>query len=105
MSSLEKKPLRGTIPVMARVAIKKVAQVQGISLRSPRGAVMSVSSAFPCITEPCAQEEAGLEAGVGDEVQGRGPEHAHAHSHEHEPQLGDGGVGEHLLDVVLARRR
>ena len=91
----------GTMPVMARVAMTKVTQVQGISLRSPPSLLDVRLVAVAVHHRARAEEEAGLEEGVGDEVQDRRPEHAHAHAHEHEAQLGDGGVGEHLLDVVL----
>ena len=48
-----------------------------------------------------SEEEASLEEGVGHEVEDAGPIGADAHADEHEPELRDGAVGEHLLDVVL----
>ena len=52
-----------------------------------------------------AEEQAGLEHGVGEEVeQGRGPG-ADAEGHGHVPELRHGRVGEHLLDVVLHERQ
>ena len=48
-----------------------------------------------------AQEERGLEEGVGEDVEHARGESPGAHAHEHEAQLADGRIGQHLLDVVL----
>ena len=48
-----------------------------------------------------AEEEAGLEEGVREDVEEAGRERADADAEEHEAELAHGGVGEHLLDVVL----
>ena len=48
-----------------------------------------------------AEEEAGLEEGVRDEVEDRHAVGADAEREEHEAELRDGRVGEHLLDVGL----
>ena len=48
-----------------------------------------------------AEEQAGLEEGVRDQVEDAGRVGADAHGEEHEAELADGGVREHLLDVVL----
>ena len=48
-----------------------------------------------------AQEQAGLEEGVGEQVEdGRRPR-THPERHDHVAQLRDRGVGQHLLDVAL----
>ena len=48
-----------------------------------------------------AQEEQGLEPGMGEEVEhGRFPGQQ-AQGHDHVAQLGEGGVGQHALDVIL----
>ena len=51
-----------------------------------------------------AEEEAGLEEGVREDVEEAGRERADADAEEHEAELAHGGVGEHLLDVVLDER-
>ena len=51
------------------------------------------------------KEEAGLEAGVGHQVEHRRPVRPHPQRQEHEPELADGGVGQHLLDVLLDHRQ
>ena len=48
-----------------------------------------------------AEEQAGLEEGVGEEVEQRGGPRADAERHDHVAELADRRVGEHLLDVVL----
>jgi hypothetical protein len=52
----------------------------------------------------CAEEEAGLEERVREDVEEARREGADAHAQEHEAELADGAVGEHLLDVVLDER-
>ena len=47
------------------------------------------------------EEEAGLEAGVGEQVEDARPVGADADADEHEAELAHRRVGEHLLDVVL----
>ena len=47
------------------------------------------------------EEEQGLEEGVSEDVEDSGGECADAEREEHVAELGDGGVGEHALDVVL----
>ena len=51
------------------------------------------------------EEQQGLEEGVGDHVEHAGHERTRADREEHVPELGDRGVGQHLLDVVLSHRR
>jgi hypothetical protein len=48
-----------------------------------------------------AEEEAGLEEGVGEDVEDAGDVGADPGGEEHVAELGDRRVGEHLLDVVL----
>ena len=50
-----------------------------------------------------SEEEAGLEEGVGEDVEHARAEGSGPHAHEHEAQLGHGGIGQHLLDVVLGQ--
>ena len=47
------------------------------------------------------QEEQSLEEGVRYQVEHAGNGGAHTDRSHHEAELADGGVGEHLLDVVL----
>jgi len=47
------------------------------------------------------QEQERLEEGVGHQVEDRSGERPDACPEEHVAELGDGGVREHLLDVVL----
>ena len=49
----------------------------------------------------CAEEEQGLEEGVGDEVEHADGWAADSETHHHVAELGDGGVGEDALDVPL----
>ncbi len=49
----------------------------------------------------CAEEEERLEEGVGDEVEDADGWAAGAEADHHVAELGDGGVGEDALDVVL----
>ena len=81
--------------------------------RHPRGGHVPAHSAHaldvllavqPVDHRPGAEEEAGLEEGMGNEVQGAGKKCADADADEHEPELRHRGVGEHFLDVVLRRR-
>ena len=51
-----------------------------------------------------AEEEAGLEEGVREDVEEARRERADADAEEHEAELAHRGVGEHLLDVVLDER-
>ena len=53
------------------------------------------------ITGAGPEEEQRLEEGVRDEVEDRRGEGADPGGEEHEPELGNGRVGQHLLDVVL----
>ncbi len=48
-----------------------------------------------------SQEQEGLEEGMGDEMKHRGSIGPEARRQEHEAQLGNGGVGEDLLDIGL----
>ena len=48
-----------------------------------------------------AEEEQGFEEGVGDEVEHADGGAADAEAHHHVAELGDGGVGEDALDVLL----
>ena len=48
-----------------------------------------------------AEEEAGLEEGVRDEVEDRRAVGADAEREEHEAELRDRRIGQHLLDVGL----
>ena len=52
---------------------------------------------------PGTEEEAGLEGGVGEDVEHAGAESPDPQAHEHEAQLGHGGIGQHLFDVVLGQ--
>ena len=49
------------------------------------------------------EEKAGLEEGVGEQMEDAAREVAGTDAHEHETELTDGGVGEDLLEVVLAQ--
>ena len=49
----------------------------------------------------CAEEEEGLEEGVGDEVEDADGDSADAEAHHHVAELGDGGVGEDAFDIEL----
>ena len=51
-----------------------------------------------------AEEQAGLEERVREEVEQRGRPGADAERHDHVAELADGRVREHLLDVVLDER-
>ncbi len=60
MASFEKKPDKGTMPVMAMVAMRKVIRVAGILSFRPPMLRMSVSSPMPCITEPAPRKRQAL---------------------------------------------
>ena len=51
-----------------------------------------------------AEEEQGLEEGVGQEVEHRRLPCANAKRQKHVTDLADGGVGEHAFDIVLRQR-
>ena len=48
-----------------------------------------------------AEEEEGLEPGVGEEVEHAGFAREEADGHDHVAELGEGGVGENFFDVIL----
>ena len=52
-----------------------------------------------------AEEQAGLEERMREEVEDAGGPCADAEGHHHVAELAHGGVGEHLLDVVLHERQ
>ena len=56
---------------------------------------------MPRMTEPAERKSKRLEEGMRDQVEHARHEGAHAHRRHHETQLADGGVGQHLLDVIL----
>ncbi len=49
------------------------------------------------------KEEQGLEPRVGEEVEHSGLTGQKADGHDHVAELGEGGVGENALDVILLR--
>ena len=51
-----------------------------------------------------AEEQQALEEAVREQVEDAGRPGPGAERHEHEAQRRDGGVGDHLLDVVLGDR-
>ena len=95
------KPANGGTPAMASQPMMNVPAVIGISLRSAPIRRMSCSWCMPWMTEPGAEEQQRLEERVGDHVEDGRHVRTRADGQEHVAELADGGVREHLLDVVL----
>ena len=97
--------------MMASVDATKVPNVSGMYFRRPPMLRMScerivvVDAHVHRVDDAAgAEEEAGLEEGVREDVEEARGEGADADAEEHEAELAHGGVGEHLLDVVLDER-
>ena len=83
-----------------------VQNVIGMNLRSPpMSFFMSKEWCEPeWLTDPAPRKRQRLEERVGEEVEHRRGPRADAERHHHVAELADGGVREHLLDVVLHER-
>ncbi len=93
---------------MASQPTRNVPDVTGIHRRRPPMLLHVLLVVHAVDHRAGAEEEQRLEEGVGDHVEQAGDVGAGPDGEEHVAELGDGGVGEHPLDVVLGagdRRR
>ena len=93
------------MPASESEAIRKVQKVRGMHLRRPPIQKMSLARSVPCRTAhgvndgAGAEEEQGLEEGVGVEVEDPGGVSPRTQRHHHVTQLADRGVGQDPLEV------
>ena len=74
-------------------------------LPQPAHVLLHVEAVHGVADRARAEEQAGLEEGVGEEVEEGGRPRPDAERHDHVAELGHRRVGEHLLDVVLHERQ
>ncbi len=77
-----------------------VLKVVGMNLRIPPMSFFMSKLCTAWLTEP-TEEETSLEEGVGEEVEERGCPGPDTEGQHHVPELADGRIRQHLLDVVL----